>query len=63
MLLATWCVPCREIGIKLADLEQSQTRVAEIPFSSTRKMMVTVTKTLASSPLPHVAHAVGSTIT
>jgi len=47
-----------KVGIKLEDLEKSLERVAEIPFSSSRKMMITVTKTVTASPLGHVA-AVG----
>ena len=44
-----------KIGIKLEDLETSLERVFEIPFSSSRKMMVTVTKTTGTSELKHVA--------
>ena len=43
-----------KIGLKLEQLEQALERVNEIPFSSTRKMMVTVTKTVAKSELAHV---------
>ena len=43
-----------KIGIKLEELETSLERVSEIPFSSSRKMMVTVTKTVAKSDLAHV---------
>ena len=42
-------------GIKLEDLEASLTRVYEIPFSSSRKMMVTITKTTGDTSLTHVA--------
>ena len=42
-------------GIKLEDLEASHTRVYEIPFSSSRKMMVTITKTTGDTSLSHVA--------
>ena len=44
-------------GIKLEDLEKALERVAEIPFSSSRKMMVTVTKTKTAGSLAHVAPA------
>ena len=44
-----------KIGIKLENLEKSLERVAEIPFSSSRKMMVTVTKTVTKSELGHIA--------
>ena len=44
-----------KVGIKLEDLEKALERVSEIPFSSSRKMMVTVTKTLSDSGLAHVA--------
>ena len=42
-----------KVGIKLEDLEKSLERVFEIPFSSSRKMMVTVTKTIGSTDLKH----------
>lgn len=48
-----------KIGIKGDQLgddkEGPLQRVYEIPFSSSRKMMVTVTKTIGDSPLAHVA--------
>ena len=42
-------------ALKLETLEKCLERVYEIPFSSSRKMMLTVTKTLKSSDLGHVA--------
>ena len=42
-----------KIGIKLEDLEKPLERVFEIPFSSSRKMMVTVTKTTGATDLKH----------
>ena len=42
-----------KVGIKLEDLEKSLNRVFEIPFSSSRKMMVTVTKTTGTTGLKH----------
>jgi P-type Ca2+ transporter type 2C len=45
----------QKVGIKLEDLEDALERTAEIPFSSSRKMMVTVTKTVKQTPLAHVA--------
>ena len=44
-----------KVGIKLEDLEKTLERAFEIPFSSSRKMMVTVTKTIGASELKHVA--------
>jgi len=44
-----------KIGITLEDLEKSLERVFEIPFSSSRKMMVTITKTNKTCELKHVA--------
>ena len=44
-----------KVGIKLENLEKCLERVSEIPFSSSRKMMVTVTKTVSQSTLKHVA--------
>jgi len=43
-----------KIGIKFEELEQSLERNYEIPFSSSRKMMVTVTKGISKSELSHV---------
>ena len=43
-----------KIGIQLEELESSLERVAEVPFSSSRKMMATVTKTVSTSDLAHV---------
>jgi len=47
----------QKIGIVLEELEQSLERTHLVPFSSTRKMMVTVTKTTGDSMLKHVAKA------
>ena len=44
-----------KVGIKLEVLEKTLERAFEIPFSSSRKMMVTVTKTTGASELKHVA--------
>lgn len=57
-----------KVGIKSEDLEKSLERVYEIPFSSSRKMMVTITKTIQESPLlqhvagvgEHTAHVKGA---
>jgi magnesium-transporting ATPase (P-type) len=48
-------VGAHKIGIKFDELEASNERVYEIPFSSSRKMMVTVTKTVGPSVLSHVS--------
>lgn len=45
----------QKIGIVLEELEASLQRVYEIPFSSSRKMMVTLTKTAGATSLKHVA--------
>lgn len=51
----------QKVGIKLEALEKALFRVFEIPFSSSRKMMVTVTKTITESVLKHVAQVDGHT--
>ena len=43
-----------KVGLKLEILEMSLERISEIPFSSSRKMMVTVTKTTSKTELGHV---------
>ena len=48
-------VAARKIGLNADDLEMFLKRVYEIPFSSSRKMMVTVTETVNQSELGHVA--------
>jgi len=48
-------VAAAKIGLQLDDLEKFLERVYEIPFSSSRKMMVTVTKTIKQPDLGHVA--------
>lgn len=53
-------VGAQKIGLNLADLELVQERVLEIPFSSSRKMMVTCTKSLgAKSGVPHLDGSTG----
>lgn len=47
-------VGAHKIGIKAEDLEASLERVYEIPFSSSRKMMVTLTKGIAKSGFNHL---------
>jgi len=56
-----------KVGIKLEEIEDSLERVFEIPFSSSRKMMVTVTETKAENILKHtgttgslIAHVKGA---
>lgn len=48
-------VAAQKINIKFEDLEKALERVFEIPFSSSRKMMVTITRTIGSCILTHVA--------
>lgn len=47
-------VGAHKIGIKSEELEKSLERVYEVPFSSSRKMMVTLTKGIAKSGFNHV---------
>jgi Ca2+-transporting ATPase len=54
-------VAAQKIGLKLGELEQYLKRVYEIPFSSSRKMMVTITQTEKPCELKHVAEAGGYT--
>eukprot|EP01047_Picozoa_sp_COSAG01_P005184 COSAG01_NODE_175_length_22996_cov_18.857892_14_plen_1178_part_00 len=56
-----------KIGVKLEEMEQAVERVTEVPFSSSRKMMLTVTKTNATAGLAlsgavgeHTAHIKGA---
>jgi len=48
-------VAAQKIGLKLDDLGQYLERVYEIPFSSSRKMMVTITQTKKACELKHCA--------
>merc|ERR1712166_7699 len=48
-------VAAAKIDIKLDQLEKTLIRVSQIPFSSSRKMMVTVTETTGETMLKHVA--------
>ena len=48
-------VAAAKIDISLDKLEKNLKRVSCIPFSSSRKMMVTVTETTGETPLKHVA--------
>merc|ERR1712195_298440 len=48
-------VAAAKIDIKLDELEKTLKRVSQIPFSSSRKMMVTVTETTGETMLKHVA--------
>merc|ERR1712195_369336 len=48
-------VAAAKIDIKLDELEKTLKRVSQIPFSSSRKMMVTVTETMGETMLKHVA--------
>lgn len=45
----------QKIGITKAELEKAQPQTYQIPFSSSRKMMVTITKTSGDSILKHCA--------
>lgn len=47
-------VGARKIDIKSEELDKVQERVYEIPFSSSRKMMVTVSKGIAQSDIKHL---------
>jgi len=48
-------VAAAKIGLKLEALEKFLARVYEIPFSSSRKMMLTITETAKQTELGHVA--------
>eukprot|EP00606_Chrysophyceae_sp_TOSAG23-5_P000404 GSChrysophyteH2.ASY1.ANO1.399.1 assembled CDS len=50
-----------KVGIILEDMETRLGRVFEIPFSSSRKMMVTVTKSNVQPKLKHIANVGGHT--
>jgi potassium/sodium efflux P-type ATPase len=48
-------VGAQKVGIKLEEIEKSLERTYEIPFSSSRKMMMTITKTNGECMVTHCA--------